>query len=131
MNCLGFFWEINSTSQSFCISTWLSLKLLLKMWKITLQSSCKDPVFNKCNICLFCTTEQGKSFHLFWSIFPSKHVTKWFYYIIRFLLYKQHFIRNPRLKLTKNQANAKQHTEAEFLQFEYYSHSSTLSFKKW
>ena len=41
------------------------------------------------------------------------------------------FISNPRLKLTKNQANAKQHPKAKFLLFKYYSHSTlTLSFKK-
>ena len=38
------------------------------------------------------------------------------------------FISNARLKLEKNQANAKQHPEAELLLFENYSHSSfTLS----
>ena len=38
------------------------------------------------------------------------------------------FISNARLKLAKNQANAKQHPEAELLTAEYYSHSSpTLS----
>ena len=38
------------------------------------------------------------------------------------------FISNARLKLAKNQANAKQHLEPEFLLFENYSHcSSTLS----
>ena len=37
---------------------------------------------------------------------------------------------NTRLKLAKNQANAKQHPEAELLLFDNYSHSSTtLSFK--
>ena len=37
---------------------------------------------------------------------------------------------NARLKLSKNQANAKQHPEAELLLFENYSHpSSTLSSK--
>ena len=49
---------------------------------------------------------------------------------IRFF-YKQHFksfINNGRLKLAKNQTNAKQHVEAELLLFENYSHSSfTLS----
>ena len=40
------------------------------------------------------------------------------------------FISNGRLKLAKNEANAKQHTEAELLLFGNYSHSSsTLSFK--
>ena len=35
---------------------------------------------------------------------------------------------NARLKLAKNQANAKQHPQAELLTFEFYSHSSsTLS----
>ena len=38
------------------------------------------------------------------------------------------FISNARLNLAKNQANAKQHPEAELLLFENYSHSSsTLS----
>ena len=32
---------------------------------------------------------------------------------------------NTRLKLAKNQANAKQHPEAELLLFDNYSHSST------
>ena len=35
------------------------------------------------------------------------------------------FISNARLKLTKNQANAKQHAEAELLLFGNYSHSSS------
>ena len=35
------------------------------------------------------------------------------------------FISNARLKLPKNQVNAKQHTEAELLLFENYSHSSS------
>ena len=40
------------------------------------------------------------------------------------------FISNARLKLAKNQANAKQQPEAELLLFEKYSQSSsTLSFK--
>ena len=40
------------------------------------------------------------------------------------------FISNARLKLVKNQANAKQHPEAKLLTFENYSHSSsTLSIK--
>ena len=38
------------------------------------------------------------------------------------------FISNARLKLVKNQANAKQHSEAELLKSENYWHSSsTLS----
>ena len=36
------------------------------------------------------------------------------------------FIRNARLKLAKNQANAKQHPEAELLLFENYSHSLSM-----
>ena len=36
------------------------------------------------------------------------------------------FISNARLKLAKNQANAKQHPEAELLQFENYSHSLSM-----
>ena len=40
------------------------------------------------------------------------------------------FISNARLKLVKNQANTKQHPEAELLLYENYSHSpSTLSSK--
>ena len=35
------------------------------------------------------------------------------------------FISKVWLKLAKNQANAKQHPEAELLQFEIYSHSSS------
>ena len=34
------------------------------------------------------------------------------------------FTGNAKLKLTKNQANAKQHPEAELLLFESYSYSS-------
>ena len=34
------------------------------------------------------------------------------------------FISNARLKLAKNQANAKQHPKAELLLLENYSHSS-------
>ena len=38
------------------------------------------------------------------------------------------FISNARLKMAKNQANAKQHPEAELLLFENFLHfSSTLS----
>ena len=39
------------------------------------------------------------------------------------------FINNTGLKLAKNQANAKQHPEAEILLFENYSHFSSLSSK--
>ena len=40
------------------------------------------------------------------------------------------FVGNRRPKLAKNQAKAKQHSEAELLLFENYSHSSsTLSSK--
>ena len=40
------------------------------------------------------------------------------------------FISKARLKLAKNQGNAKQHPEAELLLLENYSHSSDrLSFK--
>ena len=40
------------------------------------------------------------------------------------------FIKNAKLKLAKNQANAKQHPEAELLKLKNYSHSSsTLSTK--
>ena len=40
--------------------------------------------------------------------------------------YKQHFYKGEaRLKLAKNEANAKQHPKAEFLLFENDSHSSS------
>ena len=40
------------------------------------------------------------------------------------------FLSNTNLKLAKNQANARQHPEAELLLFETYAHSSsTLSSK--
>ena len=35
------------------------------------------------------------------------------------------FISNAKLKLAKNQANAKQHSQAELLLFEDHSHSSS------
>ena len=38
------------------------------------------------------------------------------------LFHKQYFLKNARLKLTKNQANPKQHPETELLLFENYSH---------
>ena len=48
-------------------------------------------------------------------------------YITRFFI-SNTFISKARLKSTKNQANAKQHPDAEPLLFENYSHSSsTLS----
>ena len=40
------------------------------------------------------------------------------------------FISNAKLKLAKNQANAKQHLEAELLLFENYSHSSSTLLSK-
>ena len=44
--------------------------------------------------------------------------------------YKQHFKSSARLKLAKNQANVKEHPEAELLLLEHISHSSfTLSSK--
>ena len=47
-----------------------------------------------------------------------------------FLFISNTLLSNVRLKLGKNQANAKQHSEAEVLLFENYSHSSyTLSSK--
>ena len=49
---------------------------------------------------------------------------------ITHFFYMQHFHVNARLKLAKNQANAKQHPETELFLFEKYSHSSsTLSQK--
>ena len=58
------------------------------------------------------------------------------YYLINFYLHytllviSNTFISNARLKLAENQANAKQHSEAELLLFENYSRSSsTLSSK--
>ena len=57
----------------------------------------------------------------------AKYVKSW----IKTLFYiKNTFTSNVKLKLVKNQANAKQHPEAELLLFENYSHSSsTLSSK--
>ena len=50
--------------------------------------------------------------------------------ITRFFYISNTFISNARLKLVKNQLNAKQHPEAELLLFENYSHPSfTLSSK--
>ena len=40
----------------------------------------------------------------------------------------KNFITNASLKLAKNQANAKQHSEAELLPFENYSQSSSTFF---
>ena len=46
------------------------------------------------------------------------------------LFYKQHFHKQRQIKLTKNQAKAKQHLETELLLFENYSlSSSSLSSK--
>ena len=46
------------------------------------------------------------------------------------LFYKQHFYKQHQAEIDKNQAKAKQHTEAELLRFKNYSHtSSTLSSK--
>ena len=48
----------------------------------------------------------------------------------RFFFISNTFISNARLKSAKNQANAKQHPEAELFLFENYSHFlSTLSSK--
>ena len=48
----------------------------------------------------------------------------------RFFFMGKTFVSNARLKLAKNQANAKQHPQAELLLSENYSHSpSTLSSK--
>ena len=50
--------------------------------------------------------------------------------VYTFLFTNNSFISNARLKLTKNQAKAKHHSEAELLLFENYSLSlSTLSSK--
>ena len=46
---------------------------------------------------------------------------------VAYFFYKNTFISNARLKLAKNQANAKQHPEAEPLLFENYSLSSSTS----
>ena len=40
-------------------------------------------------------------------------------------LYKQHFHKQRQVKLAKNQANAKQHPDAELLRFENYAYSSS------
>ena len=47
---------------------------------------------------------------------------------LKFFFASNTFLSNARLKLAKNQANAKQQSETELLLFENYSHSSsTLS----
>ena len=53
--------------------------------------------------------------------FLTEHLQWLLLYITRFF-YKQH----AKLKLTKNQANAKQHPEVELLLFENYSHYSSM-----
>ena len=40
-------------------------------------------------------------------------------------MYMLFYISNARLKLAKNEVNAEQHPEAELLQFENYSYSSS------
>ena len=45
--------------------------------------------------------------------------------VIIFSCFYNTFISNARLKLTKNQANAKEHPEAELLLLENYSNSSS------
>ena len=47
-----------------------------------------------------------------------------------FFYINNNFISNARLKLVKNEANAKQHPEAELMLFENYSHSSSTSSSK-
>ena len=51
-------------------------------------------------------------------------ITLWLKSFLQAFFYKQHFISNAKMKLAKNQANAKQHPEAELLVFGNYSHSS-------
>ena len=54
-----------------------------------------------------------------------------FIFVLYTLVYKQHFYKQHQAEIGKNQANAKQHPEAERLTFENFSHSSsTLSSKK-
>ena len=71
-------------------------------------------------------TKDIKAFGLF---FIKKNTCSEVYVVHTFFI-SSTFISNARLKLIKNQANAKQHLEAELLLFENYSHSSsTLSSK--
>ena len=57
-------------------------------------------------------------------------ITTTFINLHAFFFLQATLISNAKLKLAKNQANAKQHPEAELLLFENYSHSSsTLSSK--
>ena len=50
---------------------------------------------------------------------------------IHAFFYKQHFfLSNARLKLAKNQTNAKQHPDAELFQFGSYLHSSAMLLSK-
>ena len=51
-------------------------------------------------------------------------------YIHVFFYINNNFICNARLKLVKNEANAKQPPEAELILFENYSHSSFMSSSK-
>ena len=49
-----------------------------------------------------------------------------FFYGLHAFFIRNPFISNGKLKLAKNQANAKQHPEADLLLFENYSHSSFI-----
>ena len=51
-------------------------------------------------------------------------------FLITHVFFVSNTLSNARLKIAKNQANTKQHSEVELLLFENYSHSSsTLSNK--
>ena len=62
--------------------------------------------------------------------FEDWTIWKVHFYKQKYISISNTFISNASLKLAKNQVNAKQHPEAEFLLYENYSHSSsTLSSK--
>ena len=72
-----------------------------------------------------------KSLKNLWpSNFSERGIFVWNGLLTCFFIRSNNFISNARLKMAKNQANAKQQHEAELLLFENYSHSSfTLSSK--
>ena len=64
------------------------------------------------------------SFSYHRGVFNQKKLIESYAKIIARFFIKNTFISNARLKLAKNQANAKQHPEAELLLFENYSQPS-------
>ena len=56
---------------------------------------------------------------------PEANSAVFIYWYIRFFFVSNTFVSNARLKLAKNQANAKQNPGAKLLLFENYAHSSS------